>query len=59
MLRPLKPLTDEQEKKFWEAHADELVQDIQGRLEEGRGVKDNVNLNLPKTLEQLKSFSGK
>ena len=59
VLRPLEPLTNEQQKKFWEAHVDELVQDIQGRLEEGRGVKDNVNHHLPKTLEQLKSFSDK
>jgi formylglycine-generating enzyme required for sulfatase activity len=59
LLRPLKPLTDEQKKKFWEAHADELVQDVQGRLEEGRGVKDNVNHRLPETVEQLKAFSEK
>jgi hypothetical protein len=52
-------LTDEQKKKFWEAHADELILDIQGRLEEGRGIKENVNSRLPKTLEQLKSFSEK
>ncbi len=59
LLRPLKSLTDEQKKKFWDAHADELILDIRGRLEEGRGVKENVNSRLPKTLEQLKSFSEK
>ena len=58
LLRPLKQMTAEQRTKSWEAVVDELKMDVEIRLEEGRGVKENVRKDLEKILDELDTMQG-
>ena len=53
LLRPLKPLTAEDRKRFWEAGVDDLKMDIQIRLEEGRGVRENAGKDLQQAIKEV------
>ena len=56
LVRPLMAPSEEEKKKFWEIDAEEIGWDVEDRLEEGRGVKDNIHPALPKVLQQLKKI---
>ncbi len=56
LVRPLNPMTAEQRTKSWEATVDELKMDVEIRLEEGRGVKENVRKDLQQILKELKTL---
>ena len=56
LIRPLTPPKEEKEHKYWEIDAEEIGWDVGDRLEEGRGVKDNIHPALPKVLQQLKKI---
>jgi formylglycine-generating enzyme required for sulfatase activity len=47
VMRPLKPLTDEDKKRVWEADHDDLRQDVSDRLREGRGAMGRTDETLP------------
>ena len=54
LIRALAAPPDEDKKKYWEIDAEETGWDVEDRLEEGRGVKDNIHPGLPAVLQQLK-----
>jgi formylglycine-generating enzyme required for sulfatase activity len=54
LIRVLAAPKDEDKKKYWEIDAEETGWDVEDRLEEGRGVKDNIHPGLPAVLQQLK-----
>ena len=56
LIRPLTPPKEEKEHKYWEIDAEEIGWDVGDRLEEGRGVKDNIHPALPQVLQQLKKI---
>ena len=54
LIRALAAPQDKDKKKYWEIDAEETGWDVEDRLEEGRGVKDNIHPGLPAVLQQLK-----
>jgi hypothetical protein len=56
LIRPLAPPKEEKEYQYWEIDAEEIGWDVGDRLEEGRGVKDNIHPALPQVLQQLKEI---
>ena len=56
LIRPLSPPQPAKRSKYWDIDAEEIGWDVEDRLEEGRGVKDNIHPELPKVLQQLKEF---
>lgn len=53
VMRPLEPLSEEQQKKAWEIDAPELQLAVETRLEEGRGALEIAGPKLPRALGQL------
>ncbi len=56
VIRPLKPLTDDDKKRVWEADHEYIQQDVRDRLREGRGALGRADKGLPdavKAAEQL------
>jgi formylglycine-generating enzyme required for sulfatase activity len=51
IVRPLKPLSDDEKTRVWEADVDDLRQDVQDRLREGRGALGKVDKDLPAAIE--------
>lgn len=47
VIRPLKPLSDAEKKRVWEADVDDLRQDVEDRLREGRGAMGKAGRELP------------
>jgi formylglycine-generating enzyme len=62
VIRPLKPLTDEDKNRVWEADHDDLRQDVNDRLREGRGALGRADKTLPqaaKAAEELEKASSR
>lgn len=55
IIRPLKRPSEDLVKKFWEIDCEDIEFDVDDRLAEGRGVKENVNPSLPKTIIQVEA----
>jgi sulfatase modifying factor 1 len=53
IVRSLDKLPDDIMEKFWEADIDEIREDVQNRLDEGRGVLGVVDPDLPKVIAEL------
>jgi formylglycine-generating enzyme len=51
IIRPLKPLSDEDKKRVWEADHDDLRQDVHDRLREGRGALGKADRTLPDAVD--------
>jgi hypothetical protein len=51
IIRPLRPLTDDEKKRVWELDVADLRQDVQDRLREGRGALGVADQSLPAALE--------
>ncbi len=51
VIRPLKPLSDEEKKLVWEADVDDVREDVAARLREGRGALGMANETLPAAVE--------
>jgi hypothetical protein len=62
IIRPLKPISDEEKKRVWEVDVEDLRQDVQNRLQEGRGALGTADTTLPaalKAAEVLDKESGR
>ena len=57
LVRPLTSPKGDEKQKYWEIDAEEIGWDVEDRLDEGRGVKDNIHPALPKVLQQLKKIA--
>jgi len=55
IVRPLKTLPKEEMAKYWVPTVDEVVDDVQLRLDGGRGVRGLVDEDLPAAIKKLKS----
>lgn len=55
ILRPMEPMSPEQQRRAWEVDDDGIQFDVDARLDEGRGALETVGPQLPKVLEQLHS----
>ncbi len=55
VFRSLEPLSKEKITKFWEANAEDVVDDVQSRLDGGRGVLGLVDPTLPKAIADLEN----
>lgn len=53
IVRPLKPMDPETLKRVWEIDDKVIREDVEARLEEGRGKLERVGPNLPAAIEQL------
>ncbi len=53
LMRSTRPLTSAEKKKVWEFDVEEIQRDVTIRLEEGRGIEDNVGLDLPTAIREL------
>jgi formylglycine-generating enzyme required for sulfatase activity len=51
VIRPLKPLSDDDKKFVWEADVDDIRQDVRDRLREGRGAMGNTGKTLPTAID--------
>jgi formylglycine-generating enzyme required for sulfatase activity len=51
VIRPLKPLTEEDKKRVWEVDHDDLRQDVRDRLREGRGALGRTGKTLPQAAQ--------
>ncbi len=55
LMRPLKPMTDQQKKEFWEPMNEGTRLDVRDRVKEGRGAMGRVNRELMKAIEARKN----
>ena len=53
LVAPLTVPAAEAKSKFWEIDVDAVRWDVEDRLQEGRGVKDNIHRGLPAVIRQL------
>jgi formylglycine-generating enzyme len=53
LVRPLERIPDELLAKVWEADVEDIREDVNNRLEEGRGVLGLVDPSLPQAIEEL------
>lgn len=51
VIRPLKPLTADEKKRVWEADVDDVREDVQERLREGRGAIGVADESLPAAID--------
>jgi formylglycine-generating enzyme len=56
IIRPLKAMTPDDKKRVWEADVDDIRQDLQDRLREGRGAMGMANETLPKAIEAAETL---
>jgi hypothetical protein len=55
VLRPLKAPADKAMRlKAWEADAEDILDGVENRMQEGRGAVGLVDPDLPKAIEELK-----
>ncbi|MCA9263505.1 MAG: formylglycine-generating enzyme family protein [Planctomycetales bacterium] len=59
IVRPTTPMKPELRKKAWEADVEILQEAIKMRIEEGRGIQENANPDLPKVLEQVEDVENR
>ncbi|MFO0788866.1 MAG: formylglycine-generating enzyme family protein [Pirellulales bacterium] len=57
IMRPLKPLTDEEKKRVWEADVEDVHQDVKDRLREGRGAIGVADESLPAAVKAAEKIS--
>ncbi len=57
IIRPLKPLSAEEKKRVWEADVDDIRQDVNDRLREGRGALGVADKNLPAAVEAAEKLN--
>ena len=55
LMRPLKPMTPEQRREFWEPNDLETRYDVADRVSEGRGAIGRVSRDLMKAIEAVRS----
>jgi formylglycine-generating enzyme required for sulfatase activity len=55
MVRPLENVPREEMAKYWEADVDAIKEDVDIRLEEGRGVLGIVDKDLPEAMKQIEN----
>jgi formylglycine-generating enzyme required for sulfatase activity len=51
IIRPFKPMSAEDKKRVWDADVDDIRQDVQDRLREGRGALGKTDKDLPAAIE--------
>ena len=53
-MRPLSEPAEKAEKlKYWEIDAEETIEGVDSRMQEGRGVMGLVDQDLPKAIQEL------
>jgi len=57
IIRPLKPFSDEEKKRVWEADVDDVRQDVNDRLREGRGALGIADKTLPAAVQAAEKAS--
>jgi len=57
IVRPLKPLTANEKKQVWEADFEDIRQDVQDRLREGRGALGVADESLPEAVKAAEELS--
>jgi formylglycine-generating enzyme len=57
IMRPIKPLADEEKKRVWEADVDDVRQDVKDRLREGRGALGVADPSLPAAVEAAEKLN--
>ncbi|MCG8449149.1 MAG: formylglycine-generating enzyme family protein [Pirellulales bacterium] len=55
ILRPLKPMDKQEQKKVWDADIEELRLDVVDRLEEGRGTQSASDIRLPAAIQEMEA----
>ena len=59
VMRPLKPLTTDEQKLVWEADVEDIREDVRARLQEGRGALGNANKSLPDAVKAAQELDKK
>jgi hypothetical protein len=57
IVRPLQPLSDEEKKRVWEADVEDVRQDVNDRLREGRGAIGVADESLPAAVEAAEKLN--
>jgi formylglycine-generating enzyme required for sulfatase activity len=57
IIRPLKPLSADEKKRVWEADVEDIRQDVNDRLREGRGALGVVDEELPAAVEAAEKLN--
>lgn len=57
LVRPLKPLSDEDQKRAWEPDIDRTRREVKVRLNDGRGALARPDTDLPKAVEAARKLS--
>jgi formylglycine-generating enzyme required for sulfatase activity len=57
IIRPLKPLTDYEKARVWEADVNDVRQDVRDRLREGRGALGVADEKLPAAVEAAEKLN--
>jgi hypothetical protein len=58
VVRPLTPMSAEMRRRVWESDEEYLTQDIQDRLDEGRGAAGKADPELPAAVEAVEKITG-
>lgn len=59
IIRPLKPLSDQDKQRVWEADIDDLRQDVKDKLYEGRGAIGVADAQLPNAAKAAAKLNAK
>jgi hypothetical protein len=51
LVRSNKPLSDDEKKRYWEIDNDDIRQDVDFRLQEGRGA---IGIPVPELIDEFK-----
>jgi hypothetical protein len=51
LVRPLRPMSDDDKKRAWEIDVEDLREDVQARLKEGRGALGIADPSLPEAVK--------
>ncbi len=57
IMRPLKPLSDDEKKRVWQADVEDVQQDVRDRLREGRGALGVADKSLPAAVEAAEKLN--
>jgi formylglycine-generating enzyme required for sulfatase activity len=57
IVRQMKPLTEEDRARMWDADVESLRNDVETRISEGRGLAEGVPPNQPEILQQIENVN--
>ena len=56
IIRPLKPMNAKEKNRSWETQANDILQNIEGKLQEGRGVQGKADKKLPNAIKEAGEY---